>query len=675
MNRTLHRNVPSTLTGLPLLMIGAALLLADPAHAQSTCVSPAYGVPGLPGAPQWASGSPIKTDIDDPRWAGASRIYFPQDLGSGGLAESNVRLIRQGNILSVSFRMKADPNSDSADTFWLGVGKGASEADDSTADNDYFLVRVTMNAVTAGADAEAATDVEVWETGDPSAGWSAALSHTWLSDVSLWDDPATDIEWAINLKVDLGTTGIGATGSEGRLFLGSFAEVNISDAWVSFWPPGSVSIVDSETNLTESMIDPTNWATMTYGSYSAPCNDGISLTAMQIGAAPAPDNLINTPTGSDTTANDYFAKPDWAGHSYATEDVVNATFRIANWGTTVSDRPNAPWTTIATVGNDTSGEFHHACPVGTAVCGTIDTTTKDDHQCMLVTLQSGSATPADPLKFARDSVYRNMDFDVASKLERFATVSVQGLQPLAGSTHRDVFLLVKTANMPAPSNEPYFLPLDAMKRATALAQRPPHIPPAKRAEDPKKNEAKAATTKAVKALASTAPQVEAPPFPLDPDLAHDGFEALNSVWPTYEVHAFHDTGRTVTLRGKKYRLIEPQIAFGYFVSHQGQLYGFQHALEGAEGVVVTQLAPDYYKLSVPNNGSVKIKSTIEAVETKGGCDCKNCCQPPPVQVHINPRCYCTLPGARQPNSHWAWLALAAIGLPLWRRSRRNPRAF
>lgn len=665
MKRTTFSTLTAALRRLPALgLLAASSMLTSTAAAQSTCVSPAYGVPGLPGGPQWVSGSPVKTDIDDPRWAGATRIYFPQDLGSG-MTESSVRAIRQGNTLSVSFRMRGDGQSDSSDTFWLGVGKGASEADDSTADNDHFLVRISMDGVASGAVATTPTDIEVWERGAEDSSWSAAPTHAWLSEVRAWDDPTSDVVWAINLKVDLSASGIGATGPDGSLFFGSFAEINIADAWVSFWPINSVTVgTATDTNLSESMINPAKWAVMTYGSYSAPCNDGISLTALQIGAAPAPDNLINTPTSSDTTSNDYFAKPDWGGISHSVVNSVSATFQIADWGTTVSDRPNAPWTELATVGNGAAGatsEFHYECPVGTAKCGDIDTSTKDDHQCMLVTLKAGSATPADPLKFARDSVYRNMDFDVASKLERFATVSVQGLEPLPGTTQRDVYLLVKTINMPAPGNDPYFLPLDAMQRAIKVAQHPQRIPPAKRDVDLKKKGAKGQS------------ETEPAPFPLDPDMAHDVLETLASVWPTYEVHAFHDTGRTVTFRGKKYQWLEPQVPFGYFVSHQGELLGFEHALEGTAGVVVTQLSPNLYRLSVPNNGSVKIKSTIEAVESKGSdpCKCKDCCSPPPVQVHIHPRCYCTLPGAGSGENHAAWLfALVICGSLLRRRMRR-----
>jgi hypothetical protein len=158
--------------------IAAAALSASTASAQvtTTCVSPAYGVPGLPGAPAWMTTGTkvVKTDIDDPRWAGATRQYFPQDLGVAALTESNVRLLKEGNILHVSFRMRADLGPSPADTFWVGVGKNATDAATSTTDDDYWLARVTLNGIAVNAAAQAAPTVSVWEsqTGDLSGtGW------------------------------------------------------------------------------------------------------------------------------------------------------------------------------------------------------------------------------------------------------------------------------------------------------------------------------------------------------------------------------------------------------------------------------------------------------------------------------------------------------------------------
>jgi opacity protein-like surface antigen len=83
--------------------------------------------------------------------------------------------------------------------------------------------------------------------------------------------------------------------------------------------------------------------------------------------------------------------------------------------------------------------------------------------------------------------------------------------------------------------------------------------------------------------------------------------------PTYRVHAYHDTGRRVTRNGTAFTILEPQNSFGYYVTHKGVLEGWRHSLTGAE-----QLAPNFYRVGVPHNGAVKIKTTIEAIEPGDG---------------------------------------------------------
>jgi hypothetical protein len=91
------------------------------------------------------------------------------------------------------------------------------------------------------------------------------------------------------------------------------------------------------------------------------------------------------------------------------------------------------------------------------------------------------------------------------------------------------------------------------------------------------------------------------------------YERVASVYPTYEVHVYHDTGRTRTEEGTTAKVLEPQAPFGYFVSHQGDLAGWKHGIQG-EGFVLEEISPNFYHAKIPDNGSVKVKTKITTCE-------------------------------------------------------------
>ena len=86
--------------------------------------------------------------------------------------------------------------------------------------------------------------------------------------------------------------------------------------------------------------------------------------------------------------------------------------------------------------------------------------------------------------------------------------------------------------------------------------------------------------------------------------------------PTYIVHTYYDTGKTVMLNGAQNSVLLPQIAFGYYVVPHSSVFGWSNKLEGA-----TQVSPNGYQLAMPNNGIAHIKTSITAIEpgTPGGC--------------------------------------------------------
>jgi hypothetical protein len=72
---------------------------------------------------------------------------------------------------------------------------------------------------------------------------------------------------------------------------------------------------------------------------------------------------------------------------------------------------------------------------------------------------------------------------------------------------------------------------------------------------------------------------------------------------------YHDTGLDVTRNGRTLRVVRPGTAFGYFVEHTGPLGGWKDEIQGA-----TRITDRFYRLDVPEEGTAKITTVIEARE-------------------------------------------------------------
>ncbi len=86
---------------------------------------------------------------------------------------------------------------------------------------------------------------------------------------------------------------------------------------------------------------------------------------------------------------------------------------------------------------------------------------------------------------------------------------------------------------------------------------------------------------------------------------------VEKIMPTYMVYAWYDTGKVITSGGKTIKRLAAMPSFGYFVSHDGALTGWSHGLEGAG---LTKIGRDFYKIGVPNGGSVNVVTTLSANE-------------------------------------------------------------
>jgi len=195
------------------------------------------------------------------------------------------------------------------------------------------------------------------------------------------------------------------------------------------------------------------------------------------------------------------------------------------------------------------------------------------------------------LTFLNNSTYRNMDFHaLASILRRDAEISVVGLTPLSPAP-RAVYLYVETRNMPAK----------------VVTTEPPKT-------EPRRGEGVSiARSAAVDAVVTD--EIPGP---------EPTFEQQVAGQPTYRVHVYHDTGERVTADGESRPVLKAQTSFGYFLSHSGAVAGWRHSLTAPPEAQLQEVAPNVYKIVVPNNGTMKVTTSIQAIEAGpigliGGC--------------------------------------------------------
>jgi hypothetical protein len=324
---------------------------------------------------------------------------------------------------------------------------------------------------------------------------------------------------------------------------------------------------------------------------------------------------------------------------------IKATFRLANWGAGYS---GATWTefgegTSDAVAGGAGGAIDYTCVQSAGPNQCPQQGALQNHQCMLVELQGTGGTPID---FARDSAWRNMDFVNNSELEREAEINLVGL-PSLGTPVRDIYVYVKTVNMPGPSDKEIKLPLDRMRETLSMMGHGPvrggRAPdpgpdqpggkPVDKPADKPAAEAKAGVAGAV-AAAAVAPRAQVPrrAAPLPPSPGMSVHEALSEVWPTYEVHVYYETGETMTADGTEHRRLSPLVPFGYFIAHKGPLFGFVHDFDAIDGTLVEELAPNFYRLSIPDGGKARVTTKIASLDRpeetktepavhKHGCHC------------------------------------------------------
>jgi hypothetical protein len=264
---------------------------------------------------------------------------------------------------------------------------------------------------------------------------------------------------------------------------------------------------------------------------------------------------------------------------------------------------------------------------------------------MLVELEGTGVTNID---FTRDSAFRNMDFANNSEFERDAEINIAGL-PQTTSGFRDVYVYVKTVNMPPPGDERIALPIERMRET---------LQEVGQEATPGPNNDGTATVKRTNK---------------SPPPGRSVHEELSEVWPTYEVHVYYDTGETISVGGSPQLRLSPMVPFGYFVSHKGPLYGFSHSFDAIDGSLVEEIAPNFYRISIADGKKATVRTRIASLDRP-----KSASLPP---IVVKPGCYCRAvggPARKDPiSTTLASLLMLAVVLRVSRRrnlSAENDRA-
>jgi len=608
----------------------------------------------------WRGSGVVRTELNEPRWAAAPQTGFESDLTD---SEGVYRLLvnSDNNELSVSFQVPVDPDTSStADQIWFGFTR------DGAAGTLASAVRISLP--TSGSNPIAATNVRGY-TYDVAASthWTPGtpgVAPDWLKDAAAWlEGTAPTLSWGINFKVDLtAPSASGVTVTQPLRLMMAMQVRDESDPTMSLFPStpnadctgtGCPYPLLPDTLLIE---NPAHWAPAL--AIDAACPPGISIIPSQIGTTNEDPSGTPAPNEIDTTegaTNTFYARPSYPFAPGAGE--IMGSFFVANWGSIAAS--DAPWDAIPN-GVDiengvapatTPGEISFVCPTNTATetCG-LPTPTEPD-QSLYVSLKNA---PGQSNVLSKAAAYRSMRFESLSRFSGPAEISVKGLAKIFGNDEpRDVYLFVKPRNMPAHGEKPVYLNFKAMAATRRFAEMPPRATSLPKARVPKAQQT-------LHEVSTTNTGVR--------DLAFTAEQTLASVWPTYDVRVYYDTGKAVLVDQAKVRHFKAMYPFTYYFSHDGPLYGFTHELVGSG---LKRVRENVYRLSIPSEAALKVTTNVEAHEEPTKPDLSHCpkCPPPPSSSGL---CNCRLPlgyQTRTPASHLFSLGLLGLGLMLLRRRR------
>ncbi|SEQ07002.1 hypothetical protein [Nitrosomonas ureae] len=572
------------------------------------CIPQVVGIPGRESTKlDWwtSSTTPLVNYPEDPNWLGCFR------LGESGGTSAHVdfRALSgqdgSNRYLYLSWKVLVQPNPPviNQDGLNLLIGDGTNHI--------AVKVRLATIAPTINGGQAIAYAIETYNytvTGglsaphSPSAAWATDTGRTWIdysSPISTLVPPQV-IPWAIQLRIPLGVN-LAPAGSpvvtlpiNASFKLWWQLNVTVNGNMVPYPWPGT-AFTTSQINIIPNGLTPHEVALPGVPG----CATGITLARSQIGIQDVANGVARNEIKLDLTnnppdvslpnhQNSFYARPDVSSLSATQISSLRADFRLANWGTQFTVPTPNSWK-IVPGGEDvhyqnpiapfSNAEFRFTWPKPPLNSFTIDfingvklfistggTAGQDPHQCMLVEMKSDDGS----VIFTKSSEFHNLRAVNASIVREMAEVSVIGNPPI-GSGPRDVYLYLQTMGMPQVVDAGYRERMADWLRGSLTSV------------------------------------VEATTGNGGTTMIEDIFDYA----PTYQVHAYYDTGMRMQLEdGSSIKILRPQTSFGYVVSHKGSLVGWESRLYGAE-----KLTDNFYVVRVPNNSSVKVETAIQARES------------------------------------------------------------
>ena len=583
----------------------------------------AAGVPGISGPPIWFPGEPTANFfLDDVRWRGAVKRTFGSGTGGSNFFRATQATVASQKFIYLTFRAAfVQQLSDADDLIYLGLQKhGTASA---------MVARITAHGAaftpagppSANPPANVAA-VDIWTL---SGGvWTfSAMTPTWINEnVRMWLQSSADVmadpnnRWAVQLRIPANTVG-GITDNSGPNLGTDFDMWYLIHGSTGGNPTILADYRTAGTTTENDLIDlnyplPANWDEFQLTSAAA-ASGGVALYFgdVKVSNVHGEGSLIDNHNN-----NTFLARP----RNYSNVDIpageINATFRIANWGSVVGF-PNSPdfssgsWDYVP--GNDENTPVISATPVPKitapnpppalapiqlATVVDLAVPPKSLHQCILVTLSGAN------INFLNDAVYQNMNFDSASTVKRAAHINISGAvtEKSFAPTQRDVYLAVEKLNMApeAKSDEGQFLSASMERLIRQEGGEGPLSDKLRRAQDILKNRGGETQNDRLQILIEVLSEV---------GLTE---EETDQLFPTFRIHVYHDTGERVNRPdGTERPVLREQSSFGIYAYHEGTLEGWASSLQGAQ-----RIEENLYLIPVPNESSTDVTVTVQAVDER-----------------------------------------------------------
>jgi len=696
----MHRNPCRSDAQTKARWLGAASIVialsavASEASAQ-ICAPRPVPVPGLSGAPIWSGTTgTVRQELDDPRWAAAALTSFPNDATE---TEAAYRVLVDGNELSISWQALAGGDPNGIDAVYLGIGNSGG--------TNAWVIQLRPPA--SGVGVIGVTELTFLHKSGSTGSFefsASAAEHSFLKVPFAWrknhTTPAADLavgaDWAINAKIDLADPNLGLSSTgHFRVYLATGisyggttttdykmppVDCSVSSSGCVSWPLGPSTLVSPVPVDTSTWADA--WGAGTAGTPGAAqneCGGGVAIHPLDIETNNTPVNQLNRQPSVNGGTNTFRATIHNIPAPVTAAAVVLARFSIADWGSVIAD-PMAPWDPIP----GSQGYVPPATDGGTATWNPIDSTTAridftcavqtgdtfcpklvgDPHQCIMVELKKA---PGQGYTFTRAVASRNMNFGPASIIDQPSVISTRHRD---GTVEKgDVYIYLQKKNLPPAGKEPIWQDGKLMQVARQYAKSPPALARLPRGANDKKKLMAAMAEMPAPAYKTIEDRLKLPVLSAE--------QALAETWPTYEVHAFLDTGKVRKIGGKDIKILKPMVPYGIYVDHRGKLYGYDVKLSGMAGTTLETISENFYRIKMNARGLAKLSNRIEAVEnaTPGSST-----TPPHEVTEAECRnrfpckgCGCTLPGRSIGTGQLGILGLMALAVGLGRRHRR-PRA-